>query len=549
MPKVPVYNLQANAGGSGTAALNAINLSTPYANAVSNIGNIMEQRGAQILREHDEATALGAFNVLRDEARAKIVELTNREGGNAIGVQKDYDEWERKTRQSIAKQSLTAQTQTTLFDRLANNHRESDLNGLATHEANQHKKHKQQQLSGFTVVVERDMRNAAFDDNAMNQMIGEWFGAVDSLYPGQVMTAEKVAGLQGFRTAAMLELIDKNPKYATQKLEEWKSDLGPKYDSLKKQLESKTTDDKVGAAWESVHNRFGANYEAGMSWLMLPSTQKELGLEFKEINQLHNRLSGLLSDRERAERLNEDRLNRGQKLNAAAVLQSLYNPDAPKVDVHALHRERKIDNATYEHAIKAKESTVIDNPWVVGDIHDAVERGVDVTDQIRQAVDNSNLSERTASSLLKHTTDEKSKRAMQYIDRALKPSDADKWSPDKHLKYADATRLYYAKIASGIDYETAAYEVVNGYIQGIRRTVKMLPIPEGMSQDKKTDLTALEQQKAVLSEKYRTIQITEDVYLEQMRVVDSLIKIATETQNAETSNTELEELRKKKIQK
>jgi hypothetical protein len=45
------------------------------------------------------------------------------------------------------------------------------------------------------------------------------------------------------------------------------------------------------------------------------------------------------------------------------------------------------------------------------------------------------------------------------------------------------------------------------------------------------------------------MQITEDVYLEQMRVVDSLIKIATETQNAETSNTELEELRKKKIQK
>lgn len=550
MPKVPTYQLQVGARGSSDTALNAINLSTPYAQAVSNVGSMLQQRGAQILQEHDSAVALGAFNSLRDEARAKLSDLLSREGGNAIGAQKEYDEWELKTRNRVSKQSLEAQTQQALFDKLAAQHRESDLNTLATHEARQHKIHKDQQLNAFTLVLERDIRESAFDDNAMNGMIGEWFGAVDGLYPGQNKTAEKVAGLQGFRHAAMLELIDKDPKRAEIKLEEWKKDLGPKYDTLKKALDGKRTDNKMNEAYSGLYAKFGTNYEAAMSHIMVPKNQERLGLDFKEVNALHSRFSGLLADRERAERMNRESFERGQKDNDHAVLQALYNPDAPRVDVHELHRQRKITNTMYEHAIKARESTVIDNPWVVAELHDNVERGIEVSaDRLKSLIDSGELSEKTAASIGKHQVDEKSKRAVSYIDKALRPSDADKWSPDKHVKYADAMRLYYAKIESGIDYEEAAYEVVRGYVDGIRRTLRGLRTPEGLSPDQKKDTAALEQAKLKLAEDLRSKKITSEIYFERMKNIDALMQIAVESLEMEESDNELEALRKKRLQK
>jgi hypothetical protein len=286
-----------------------------------------------------------------------------------------------------------------------------------------------------------------------------------------------------------------------------------------------------------------------MSWLAVPSNQQSLGLDFKEVNQIHNRFSQLASDKQRAEREGRENLERVQKDNAYAVLQSLYNPNAPKVDLNEMHRTRKISNDIYEHAIKARESAITDNPWVVSDLHDQVERGVDINDLLRTEVEKGSLSEKTAAAIGKHATDEKSKRAMQYIDRALKPSEADKWSPDKHLKYADATRLYYAKVAGGMDYENAAYEVVKGYIDGVRRTVKMLPTPEGLSNEQKTDLTALEAHKMTLENQRRTKVITDAVYLEKMKALDALISIATEEISNQETSKELEELRKKKLGK
>jgi hypothetical protein len=549
MPKVPTYQMSQGVPRGGIGVMDAINLSTPYANAVSNVGSMLQQRGEQILAEYDTTKAYSAFNQLRDQARVRLTDLLSRESSSALGIQSEYENWERKARSEVTKENLDAQSQISLFERLAEQHRSADLNNLAAHEAQQHRVFKKQTIDGLSEVLVRDIRSAAFDDATMNGMIGDYFGAVDKLYPGSDKTAEKLAALEVFRVSAMNELIDKNPKYAEKKLEEWKPDLGDKYDILKKRLEAQRTDDKMTVAYSQLFNQFGKNYEAAMSFLAVPKNQEKIGLDFKEINAMHNRFSQLLSDRERSERIGRDNLEQQQKITAGAVLQSLYNPSAPKLDVHALHRDRKIDNATYEHAIKARESTVVDNPYTVTDLQDKIERGIDVTEAIRQAVDSNQLSEKTASSIGRHVVNEKSKRAMQYLDRALRPSDADKWSPDKHLKYADATRLYYAKVANGMDYEQASYEVVKGYIDGVRRTWKGLPTPQGLQESQKKDMASLEAAKQVLVEKLKTKQLSPNEYIEQMKIVDNLLKLAAESQELDEMDAELEALRKKKVQK
>ena len=562
MPQIPVYESRLSAPRGASLDVSSHATFMPFANEVQRTGQMLEQRGAQLIQEYDTTRAYTAFNELREKSRGKLAELQAREGLAAQGAQKEYTEFYRKATEDVAKSSINAFSQRQLFDRLSKSHEAGDLDGLARHEAVQHKKYKVTVVDGYVATVERDIRAAVNDDAKMDGMIygqteadgsvtpGLW-GAIDALGEGLDRTTEKLAATQSARYAAMDELINTNPARATIKLEDWKNELGEKYAPLKKRLEAQTQETMLGTVFGALNGRFGSNHEAKIAFVNNEKNWAQFGAGFgyKEAKELDSRFSGMAADRERAINAGEAALDREQKRNASAVLQSLYNPDAPKVDYHDLHRRRLIDNATYEHAIKAQDSTVIDNPWAVSSLHDQIERGVDVTTAIREAVDNGSLSSKSAATISKHSTDEKSKRAMTYIDRALKPSDADKWSPDKHLKYADATRLYYAKIAGGMDYEQAAAEVVKGYIDGVRRTVRTLPTPEGLTNDQKTDLDALEAHKKALAEKFRANRLTPEVYREQMKAVDSLIKIAVDSQQADEMDSELELLRKKKLQK
>ena len=563
MPKIPVYEQQLNAPAGATLDVSSKGTYMPVAGATMDTGAALEQRGAKMLADYDTTLAYAAFNELRDKSRNKMAELMNREGSSAYGAQKEYDEFYRKASEDVTKTSITAFSQRELYDRLSKSHQQGDLDQLARHEYTEDKKYKVSVVNGFIESTEHDIRANVNDDAKMDGMIygstsadgqvivpGLW-GAIDSLGEGIDRTKAKIEATQSARYAAMDELINTNPQRATVKLEDWKLELGEKYAPLKKRLETQNHDSMLGDAFGALNARFGDNHEAKIAFVNNQANWPKIGTGFsyKEAKELDNRFSGMAADRERFTKRNEDALEKQQKVNAGAVLQSLYNPEAPRVNVHDLHKRRLIDNATYEHAIKARESAMLDNPWMVTELHDKAERGVDITNDLRNAVEVGSLSEKTAASIGKHTTDEKSKRAMQYIDRALKPSEADKWSPDKHLKYADATRLYYAKIQGGMDYETAAAEVVRGYIDGVRRTVRMLPTPDGITQDQKTDMTALETSKQVLAEKFRKKQITPEVYREQMKNIDALIKIAVEDQNTTGMEAEIEALRKKKLGK
>ena len=546
MPKVPTYQLQAQPGGAGPLFPDATNLSTPYARTVAGVGHMLERRSEQILAEYDSTKAYSAFSQLRDNARVKMNDLLSREGSNAQGIQTEYDEWERTEREKITKDSLSAYSQKSLFDKVAQQHRSADLNSLAGHEMQQHRVFKKQTIDGLTNVLERDIRNSAFDDAEMDGQINNYFEAMERLYPGSDKTADKLAALQVFRVSAMKELIDKNPKYAAEKLEQWKPDLGDKYDVLKKQLETVNEDNKLDAAYGQVNGMFGSNHERALSWLAVPANQKALGLDFKEVNKLHNRFSQLLSDRERIERIGRDRLDQAQKDNSRAVLQSLYNPNAPKVDYHELHKRRLISDSVYEHAIKARESTVVDNPWAVSEIYDDISRGLDPTDKIRAAVDNGTLSEKTAANTLKHASDEESKQAMALLENGLKPSGADKWSPDLNQRLTDAKVLYFAKVGAGADKFKASQEILKAYLDEARRTLKGLFRPKFI-EGEKTDPIALEKAKSATAEAFRSGRLTIDEFNAEFRNIENLIKIAEEAAKIEESSKDMQEIRRRRI--
>ena len=562
MPKLPIYESQLGAPRGTALDVSSSQTYMPFTAATMHTGNMIEQRGETMLREYDTSRAYTAFNQLRDVSRGKMAELMAREGLSAQGAQTEYTEFYRKAQEDVAKETINAFSQGSLFDKLSHSHQQGDLDRLASHEFTEHKKYKVSVVNGYVATTARDVADNAADYAKVDGMIygqtepdgtvtpGLW-GAIDALGEGIDRTTAKMQATEAARFSQVDALISSDPKKAAEAVEKYKSELGDKYAPLKKRLESQTHDNMLGEAYGALNAQFGNNHEAKIAYVNNKANWPKLGsgFDYKEAKELDARFSGMLADRDRVERSSRERLEQAQKDNAGAVLQALYNPNAPRVDVHELHRQRKIDNATYEHAIKARESTVVDNPETVSSLHDSIERGIDIKDDIRAAVDAGTLSERTAASVLKHSTDEKSKRAMQYIDRALKPSEADKWSPDKHLKYADATRLYYAKIAAGMDYEQAAAEVVSGYISNLRRTWRNLPAPPGMTDDQKRDPVALQTKQAELTQKLQTKQITPDEFRLQMKNIDNLMNLAAEDLAAESSNAEIEALRKKKVQK
>jgi hypothetical protein len=251
----------------------------------------------------------------------------------------------------------------------------------------------------------------------------------------------------------------------------------------------------------------------------------------------------MLADRERGQNAAEAAIKRIQDANASKVMQALYDPTAPKVDVHDLHRRRLISDSVYEHAIKTKETATVDNVWVKADLYTKMMRNIDITDDVRSALDDGTLSGPMASSLLKNQTDERYKREAAYIARIMKPSDLD-FSADKRIIFGEAMKLFDAKLASGMSFEEAGAQVRNAYLDDLKRSAKNVPTPTGITYEQKTDLAALANARKILVEQRRSNLISAAEYLERSRHIDELEKLATDESDAKVSNEMIEIMRR-----
>jgi len=554
MPKIPV--LESQLGAPRGAALDVSSPQTymPFTAATYQTGGMIEQRGETMLREYDTSRAYTAFNQLRDVSRGKLAELLSREGLSAQGAQTEYTEWYRKAQEDVAKETINAFSQRSLFDKLSQSHQQGDLDRLAGHEFTEHKKYKVSVVNGYVATTARDVADNAADYEKVDGMIygktepdgsvtpGLW-GAIDALGDGIDRTSAKMKATEEARYSQVDSLISSDPKKAMDALEKYKSELGDKYSPLKKRLESQTHDNMLGDAFGALNAQFGNNHEAKIAYVNNKANWAKLGagFDYKEAKELDARFSGMLADRDRVETNMRQRLEQEQKLWGNRVLQMRFNPDAPKYDIHDLHRRRLLSDEDYEAAVKPKTSTEVDNPFVFSDMHDKINRGIDVTSEVRDAVERGDLSNKTAGSILKDQVDERKKRESANIARVMKPSDLD-FSQDKRIVYGEAMRLFDSKLQSGMSYEEAGAEVRGVFLDDLRRSTKNIPTPEGISYDQKTDLKALEQARAVLVAKRN--QISPSEYLERMTHIDNLVKIASEQQEADISN-ELIEIQRK----
>ena len=184
MPKLPTYDLMARGGGTGPTTPDFINLSTPWANEVSRIGEVITNRSAALVDQFDQTKAMDAFNTYREQARGVLTDLTKKEGLDAQGIQGQYDEWSKKTRDQIVKSNLDAPIQQTYFDKIMDQRTQADLDHLAQHETNQLIKSQKVSFDGYTSQGIKDARVNSSNPQRVNQIVSDWETEIDTKFPG-----------------------------------------------------------------------------------------------------------------------------------------------------------------------------------------------------------------------------------------------------------------------------------------------------------------------------------------------------------------------------
>ncbi len=559
IPATPQYQPLVKTPQAGPVDVSSPGTFLPFVGAASETGRMMQARGEQLLREYDETRAIGAYNKLRELSRSKVAELLTREGKDAQGAQQEFGEWYRRAFDDVAKKELTVHSQRETYQRIADQRKQGDLDQLAHHEAQQHTAYKKQVIAGMAETVERDIRNTAFDQEQSDAMILDHFAAMDNLYPGRDLSVDKMASLQKFRVAQAQELIDKDAAYAAKWIEQKyydkdgketdsiKNQLGEKYYIIKDRLEKQGKSNRLEAAYTVLLNQFGGNHYKASAYVNNPANWTKLGgIKYEEAKELDNRFTGMARDREQIEDRGRKLHDEAVKQNDLQVLVALGDPSvANKPDVFALGRQRLVSDSLLRWHIQQRESPQADNWETVVAINERVNIGEDATEDLRTAVVKGLISQKTAAAIGKHMKDEEYKRAAAQMDRALKPSEFDKWSKDKNLRHAEAYELFWGKMASGKKPLEAATEVIEQYLGSMSRSAKMLGRPRNL-QGAIDDPAALSAAKQATVQDLQTGRISAEEYKAEMNRIERLEDNARDKAQASEASGELSELLKKR---
>lgn len=188
----------------------------------------------------------------------------------------------------------------------------------------------------------------------------------------------------------------------------------------------------------------------------------------------------------------------------------------------------------------AKEGAeaVKNNPVVVGQIAEGLELGLDVEDNVDAALKNGQINTATYISMKGKLGDREFKRGLYYINRALQPAPADKWTPDRNVRHAEAIDDYQDRVANGGDPVKVAREIVDLNIGHIRRTISGIRAPRFLVGDK-MDIQDVEAAKAKTVEQFKRGAITVEEFQRESEIFKEIGQLIDELGTTEKVDEEM----------
>ena len=452
--------------------------------SISNVGRALVGLGQKMKRERDAAVVADLYNNWRDNDRQKISELLQRQGKDAVNLPEEYVEYFNESSGQIDEGTENSTQQTELGNLLARR-REQNLDIVARYESMERRRYRDEQHSAFVNNAVEDVRQHGFDDVALENTLIDVFDRTAAAYPG--MSEEAMEALQSKQRSQILfanmqAQADENPELALKNIEGWKEQLGGGYDKLKRSLKGKIRDLNLDGAYGNLVSKYGQNFEAAITEINDPKSRVLEGLSFEERTSLNNRFRGLYNQREAQEAEQRANKNRQVAENDFNAWIRFFANDLPPEELQALGENRQIsERAFIQMQTKRSKGAEENNPFVVGDIAIRMERGEDVKNDLIEAASNGHIKTSTLLSYLRANEDEQKKAGLNILTSALKPSPADKYKPDLHLRFSDAIDQYISRVAEApedVSPLDIARDIKDSYTEGTRRTIAGLARPK-----------------------------------------------------------------------
>lgn len=137
-------------------------------------------------------------------------------------------------------------------------------------------------------------------------------------------------------------------------------------------------------------------------------------------------------------------------------------------ELENMARARRIDKDGYNALRKAldkdDDAPATNNPVVLGELGEKLERGIDIRRELKQALKNHQIKPETYATMLRQSTQKAYKQGLAFVSSSLRPSAADKWDIGKHSRYANAVDEYNRRVADGEDPDEVSHDIVRQYI-------------------------------------------------------------------------------------
>jgi hypothetical protein len=294
----------------------------------------------------------------------------------------------------------------------------------------------------------------------------------------------------------------------------------------------------LSGAYTTIMSKYGNNYEAALADINNPNKWSTYKLDYDTSKELDNRFRTLLAERERRERDAENALKTTNDRLNMQVWVDYYNGKLKPEQLDILAKNRQISQSTYTSIRRnMAEETEENNPAVVADLAEKIELGYDVSQDLKEALENGDIKTQTFITMQGKIADRQYTEGVQYISRALKPSDL-VYSPDRNIRYAEAVDVYNSRVRSGENPIAAARDIVDGYMGHLRRTEKAQRKPRYGVYDKAGGMDyAATLQKT--TQAFTNQMLTSEEYSLEVDLINRLSDMAREREELNTISTDI----------
>jgi hypothetical protein len=272
------------------------------------------------------------------------------------------------------------------------------------------------------------------------------------------------------------------------------------------------------------------------------------------LKQSQDRAEAVERDRIRIIEHNERQVEKAKKEvqenNYGNALVLYSQSKLTEASVQQMISGRKIDPDKGSHLISLLRTEEkqgdkgVNNPRVVADLSTRLELGADIGVDLDAALEKNQIKADTYVSLKKQMADRDFKRGLYHVNYALKPSEADQWTPDKHIRHAEAVEEYSSRVAAGENPLVVSKSIIEMFTSDVRRTIKGIPSPRFLAGDK-TSIEALREAQSKTAEAFKKGSLSPEDFNRESDRLQLLMDLVTRlNQNAEAMPADDDRLKK-----